>query len=102
MRLVTMFDLPTETKSDKRQYIEFRNFLLRDGYDMVQFSVYVRLCRDGDTARRHIERLRKYAPNSGAVRILLITNKQYAEAIIVAGERKSQEKRINDSQLLLF
>jgi len=102
MRIVVMFDLPTETKESKKNYGQFRNFLLRDGYDMIQFSVYSRICRDGDDARIHIKRMKLWAPPKGAVRVILITNKQFSEAVIVTGYKKVQEKRINESQLLLF
>lgn len=102
MRLVVMFDLPTETKKNKKDYTEFRRFLIRDGYDMIQFSVYSRICRDGESARQHVVKLRQWAPQVGAIRALLITNKQFAEAMIISGERKIQEKKINEAQLLLF
>lgn len=102
MRIVVMFDLPTETKESKKEYSAFRNFLLRDGYDMIQFSVYSRICRDGEAAQIHVKRLKFWAPPKGAVRVILITNKQFADAVIVTGDKKAQEKRINESQLLLF
>lgn len=97
-----MFDLPTGTNKNKKDYIDFRRFLLRDGYDMIQYSVYSRICRDGESARRHIERMKLWAPRAGAIRVLLITNKQFAEAVIVTGKKKDQEKKINEAQLLLF
>lgn len=97
-----MFDLPVETKKNKRVYTEFRRFLLHDGYDMLQFSVYSRICTNSDQAEVHIKRLKLWAPRRGSVRVLLITNKQFADALILTGAKKPQEKRINDAQLLLF
>lgn len=97
-----MFDLPTETNKNKKDYIDFRKFLIRDGYDMIQYSVYSRICRDGESARRHIDRMKLWAPKTGAIRVILITNKQFAEAVIVSGKKTTQEKKLNESQLLLF
>ena len=102
MRLIVLFDLPTETKKDKRNYLTFRRFLLNNGYDMLQFSVYSRLCRDADQAEIHIKRLKNNAPKDGSVRVLMMTNKQYSQAIVLTGRKKPQEKCVNESQLLLF
>jgi CRISPR-associated protein Cas2 len=102
MRMLVMFDLPTETKENKKEYTDFRKFLLRDGYDMLQFSVYSRICPNLDAVDTHTKRLRKVAPRRGAVRVLTVTNKQYSDAEILTGEKKAQEKRITESQLLLF
>jgi CRISPR-associated protein Cas2 len=102
MRIIVMFDLPTDTIENKKLYARFRKFLICDGYTMIQYSVYSRICRDGESARLHIERLKRRAPQEGAVRVLLITNKQFADAVIVTGIKTNQEKKINESQLLLF
>lgn len=102
MRILVMFDLPVETKQNKIDYTIFRRFLIQDGYDMLQFSVYSRLCQNWDQAETHTKRLKSWAPRKGAVRVLLLTNKQFADAVILTGDKKYQEKRINESQLLLF
>lgn len=97
-----MFDLPTESKESKKYYTDFRKFLLRDGYDMIQFSVYSRICANLDAVDKHLKRLKHVAPEKGAVRVLTLTNKQYGDAVIVTGERKRQEKGINEAQISLF
>ena len=97
-----MFDLPTESKENKKDYTDFRKFLLRDGYDMLQFSIYSRICPNLDSVHTHTKRLRHIAPRKGAVRVITVTNKQFAEAEILTGERKYQEKKITEAQLLLF
>lgn len=102
MRLLVMFDLPVVRAQDRKEATKFRNFLLRDGYDMLQYSVYTRICANSDAAKTHVKRLLARAPVRGAVRVIMVTNKQFADAIIATGKRKPQEKKINESQLLLF
>lgn len=102
MRIVVMFDLPTDTKPARKIYSEFRRYLINAGYDMLQYSVYSRICPNRDAADEHVRRLQVNAPKKGAVRVILITNKQFAEAVIVTGQKKAQEKRVNDAQMLLF
>ncbi|MFA5831705.1 MAG: CRISPR-associated endonuclease Cas2 [Candidatus Paceibacterota bacterium] len=102
MRMLVMFDLPTDGKENKKYYTDFRKFLLRDGYDMIQFSVYSRICANLDAVDKHLKRLRHVAPRKGAVRVITITNKQYGDAEIVTGERRRQEKRMNEAQISLF
>jgi len=102
MRIVVMFDLPTNTKEHRKEYTKFHSFLMRDGYDMLQYSVYARICPNGDSADKHLKRLRTYSPSKGAVRVITITNKQFAEAHIITGDRTRQEKRVTEAQMLLF
>ena len=70
MRLLVFFDLPVKTKDDQREANRFRNFLLRDGYDRVQLSVYARVCRGPENVETHIRRLQKNLPPHGCVRLL--------------------------------
>jgi CRISPR-associated protein Cas2 len=101
MRLLVLFDLPTKAKSEQRQATQFRNHLLKDGFSMLQFSVYCRVCRGLDTVDKHIARLQKKLPLRGNVRVLIITERQYERMIIVLGLPKKEEK-IGSEQLLLF
>lgn len=87
MRLIVMFDLPVMTKAERRAATQFRNFLLNDGYYMMQFSIYIRLCNGVEAANTHRERLLKQLPKSGAVRMLLITERQFAAMEILCGEK---------------
>ena len=92
MYLFVMFDLPVGTKSERRAASQFRNFLKKDGYDMLQFSVYTRICRGQKAVDKHIERLKSFIPESGGVRAFQITDKQYARQVILVGKRKKHEK----------
>lgn len=101
MWIVVMFDLPTETKEDKRNYVRFRNTLMKDGFVMMQFSVYIRHCASEENAHVHIRRVEKSVPPDGEVRVLLITDKQFERMRIFWGKmRKPPEQP--PAQLELF
>ena len=102
MRLLVFFDLPTTTKAHKRAYVLFRRFLLNDGYDMIQWSVYGRIVNGADDAKTHLKRLERNLPPAGSVRCLQISEKQFANIKLLVGPKKAQEKKVNAEQLLLF
>ncbi len=102
MRLLVFFDLPVVTKSERRAYAQFRRFLLDDGYDMVQFSVYVRLINGLDGVNKHLARLTTQLPPEGAVRAMVVTEKQFSGIKLLVGAPKIQEKAVTTNQLLLF
>lgn len=102
MRLIVFFDLPTKTKAEKRAYTLFRRFLLNDGYDMLQWSVYGRVVNGVDAQAKHINRLHANLPPAGSVRSLSVTEKQFASMKILVGKPKIQEKKLNSDQMLLF
>ena len=97
-----MFDLPVDTPQHRKEYTDFRKFLMKDGFDMLQFSVYSRICPNADAADTHLKRIRSIAPRRGSVRAMMITNKQFSEAEILTGDKKPQEKKVTEEQLLLF
>jgi CRISPR-associated protein Cas2 len=99
--LLVLFDLPVKAKSDQRRATQFRNHLLKDGFSMLQFSVYCRVCRGLDTVDKHIARLQSKLPSRGNVRVLIITERQYERMLIVLGMPKKVEK-IGAEQALLF
>ena len=99
MRVIVFFDLPVKTKAERTKATRFRNDLIKDGYYMVQFSVYARLCNGVDSANAHIEKLWHYAPDTGSVRCMLVTEKQYASMKIVSGTKKKEEKPARYIQL---
>jgi CRISPR-associated protein Cas2 len=102
MRLMVFFDLPTTTRARKRAYTVFRRFLLDDGYDMVQWSVYGRMVNGSDDAIKHIKRLSSNLPKEGSIRCLQVSEKQFASMLLLLGERSFQEKTVNAAQILLF
>ena len=101
MWLFVLFDLPTKTKKERQKYTRFRNFLLKDGFIMMQFSVYVRICKGDDSIDTHKSRVRGKIPNRGQIRMISITDLQYSKMETLVGE-KSEEEKLEKKQLLLF
>jgi CRISPR-associated protein Cas2 len=101
MWLFVFFDLPTKTKKERRVYTRFRNYLLKDGFTMMQFSVYVRICKGDDNVDTHKKRVREHLPEKGHIRMVSITDQQYARMETLIG-LKSEEEKLGKKQLLLF
>ncbi len=102
MRLLVFFDLPVKGKRERREATQFRNFLLNDGFYMIQFSLYGRICNTIESAKLHEERVSSKVPKSGSVRSLIVTEKQYASMNILTGQLKRKEKKIVSQQLSFF
>lgn len=101
MWIFVFFDLPTSTKKEKRDYADFRRFLLKDGFMMMQFSVYSRICRGDDSVEMHKKRVKEHLPQKGHIRMISITDLQYSKMETLVGEKKEEEK-LETKQLLLF
>ena len=102
MRVLVLFDLPSVSKSEKRNYVKFRNLLLDDGFTMMQFSIYTRFCRNKQDADKHIQRVKANAPHDGNIRILCITERQFEEMILVIGELSETEKTIGKDSVVII
>ncbi len=102
MRLLVFFDLPVTSREKRRAYVLFRRFLLHDGYDMIQWSVYGRLVNGYDDADKHLQRLEANLPPQGSVRCLQVSEKQFAKMRLLVGDLTFQEKTITPYQLSLF
>ena len=102
MRLFVFFDLPTGTKKQRSQATKFRNMLLKNGFIMLQFSVYVRVCKGQDMVSKYLDIVMKHLPSKGHVRALQITDKQYERMEILIGKETVEEKKVGMQQLLLF
>ena len=101
MWILVFFDLPTETKKEKKAYVDFRKSLQKDGFTMFQFSIYVRHCAGMGNAEVHILRVRAFLPKLGKVGILCITDKQFANIQLFYGE-KPKPPNAPGQQLELF
>ena len=88
MWIVVLFDLPTDTKTARRQYTRFRKFLLDDSFTMMQYSVYMRHCASDDNAAVHIKRIKHGLPPEGEVRIVKITDQQFAKIEVYYGKKR--------------
>jgi CRISPR-associated protein Cas2 len=101
MRMMVFFDLPTTTKINRKHATKFRNALINDGYFMMQWSVYSRICKGVSQVEKHTQRLKCLIPPVGSVRLMTVTEKQFADMEILVGESVNMEK-IGAKQLLLF
>lgn len=101
MWVLVLFDLPTETKKERKQAAEFRKNLVRDGFTMFQFSIYLRHCPSRENAEVHIRRVKNLLPLSGQVGIICITDKQFGQMEIFSA-RKRVVERDTPQQLELF
>ena len=101
MWVLVFFDLPTETKKDRKAYAEFRKNLQRDGFTMFQFSIYVRHCASNENAAVHIKRVKSMLPEYGKVGIMCITDKQFSNIELFYG-KKVVEVNTPGQQLELF
>lgn len=102
MRMLVLFDLPVVTRAERRAYTQFRRFLLNDGFDMIQFSVYGRILPGRDAEEKHMQRLVNNLPPEGSVRMLTVTEKQFASMKLLVGMPLFQEKAVKTNQMLLF
>jgi CRISPR-associated protein Cas2 len=90
MWVMVFFDLPTETKEQRRNAALFRKNLLLDGFNMFQFSIYTRHCQSRENAIVHINRVKMFIPMEGTVGIMTITDKQFGEIKIFSGIKRKK------------
>ena len=101
MWVIVFFDLPTETKKERKVAGDFRKNMIKDGFAMFQFSIYLRHCASRENAEVHIKRVKNMLPEKGHVGILSITDKQFGAMEIFYG-KKEKEKQHIPQQLELF
>lgn len=100
MRLILFFDLPVVTKEQRKIYAQFRKFLIKNGYIMMQYSVYCKIFANREAAVKHVGVLGKNVPKSGQIRILLVTEKQYSKIEIIIGGKSLQEELVNEDSFI--
>ncbi|OCW93110.1 CRISPR-associated endonuclease Cas2 [Macellibacteroides sp. HH-ZS] len=101
MWILVFFDLPTETKKERKIYTDFRKKIISDGFTMFQFSIYVRHCASKENADVHIARVKSILPEKGHIGILCITDKQFAGMEIFYGKKETKAQPVGQ-QLELF
>ena len=101
MWVLVFFDLPTDTKKERKAASDFRKKLLLDGFVMFQFSIYMRHCPSTENAAVHIKRVKSFLPELGQVGILSITDKQFGDMELYT-EKKVQKPPMEYVQLELF
>ena len=102
MWLFVFFDLPVITKKERKIATIFRKGLVKDGFVMMQFSVYIRHCASKESQDVHIKRVKSIIPTTGMVSILKVTYKQYGDIINYWGKEKKKKKEISEPLQLEF
>jgi len=97
-----MFDLPMESNEEKKEYRVFRKFLIENGFLMIQYSVYSRICSNQEMAEKYLKKVNSVLPSDGSIRGLIITEKQYEKMKILLGSKSRNEEIITDKRLILF
>jgi CRISPR-associated protein Cas2 len=87
MWVLVFFDLPTETPKERKIYAAFRKNIMKDGFQMFQFSIYLRHCASRENADVHIKRVKKILPEKGHVGIMCVTDKQFGMMEIFHGQK---------------
>ena len=100
MRVIVFFDLPITTIQGIRAYTKFRRFLLKDGFIMMQESVYSKLAQNQLAANSLISHIRKNSPDEGLIQILTVTEKQYSNMEMIIGNKKDDV--INSSERMII
>jgi CRISPR-associated protein Cas2 len=101
MWVLTMFDLPTDSKVARKRYAQFRKMLLANGFRQMQYSVYSRPCPSRENAEVHVGRVQAHLPPDGEVRLLVITDKQFERMLVFWGKRRTRAEK-PPQQLELF
>ncbi|GLB47438.1 CRISPR-associated endoribonuclease Cas2 [Philodulcilactobacillus myokoensis] len=101
MRLMIMFDLPTETSEDKRNYRHFRKSLINEGFVMIQYSVYAKVCVNRLSAKFIDNRVSAFAPQKGVIQSMMMTEKQYNDMHFITGKPVEDIRNTSDRTIIL-
>ena len=101
MRVLVFFDLLTETAADKRAYRQFRKALIKNGFVMMQESVYCRLLINANAGKAAMETVRRNKPSKGLVQMLTVTEKQFAEMDYLVGQNTSDVITTDERLIIL-
>ena len=101
MWMMVMFDLPTETPKQRKSASKFRKFLLDEGFEMVQFSVYVQFTGTFESSQKFVKAIQRNNPEYGDINILFFTDKQFS-SIIHIKNREAKSLKIEPTQFELF
>ena len=101
MRIIVFFDLPSETSNDRREYRAFRNFLIKNGFVMMQESVYSKIVLNNTIGEAVIENVKKHKVSKGLIQLLTVTERQFEKMEFIVGERKNTVVD-SDSRLIVL
>lgn len=99
---ITVILSPTEKWGTKTEYTKLRKFLHKDGYLRIAPEVYMRIVQNRKASEKHYRRIGEYAPKTGTVRLLRLTEKQYNNIYLVTGEADYQEKVVGANSYVIM
>lgn len=102
MRVFCMFDLPVETSKEQKQYRIFRKGLIANGFTMLQYSVYQRMVPNRRAGQKYEAIIKKFIPESGDVRLIYISEKQYNDMKLLVGDRSRQEEIVANKKMVII
>lgn len=102
MWIFVLFDLPTDTKKERKLAAQFRKDIMGDGFTMFQFSIYVRHCASMENAEVHMKRVRAIVPETGKICMFTLTDKQFANIETFFGKKCREPVKPSYVQLELF
>ena len=98
--MLCMFDLPMDTPDEKREYRTFRKELIRNGFSMLQYSVYYRAIQNRAGGKKYEKAIKRYLPVHGEVRLIAVSEKQFNDMQILVGSRSKQEELVGSRDLV--
>ncbi|MGO1356549.1 CRISPR-associated endonuclease Cas2 [Alkalibacterium gilvum] len=102
MRLMLFFDLPMNTRSERRTYARFRKYLIKNGFTMVQFSVYSKIFPNRSSLDTYMMTLRQNLPKHGSIRAMAVTEKQYNKMYLLVGDQTLTEQTLTDNTMVIL
>lgn len=102
MWMILMFDLPVMTKPQRKAAATFRHWLLDEGWEMSQFSVYMRWCVGKEQASARLRAIARHVPKDGKVHVLTVTDKQFETMVVFRGPARERHRGGRAEQLTLF
>lgn len=101
MRIIVMFDLPVVTATGRKEYYTFRKHLIKNGFLMLQESIYCKIAQNSVVADSIIQNIKKNKPKEGLVQVLKVTEKQYSKMEFIVGQKQT-EVIDSDERLLIL
>ena len=102
VRVICIFDLPVTTDNERRAYRRFRKFLIENGFEMLQYSVYIRTCPNRSFANKFYYRIKQNAPRKGDIQLLTITEKQFEDMVHIVCDDKEKRKILGSENLVII
>ncbi len=101
MRILVMFDLPTTTAEERKEYRDFRKKIMKMGFFMMQESVYCRMVLNESSKNNVVLAIKRIKPKQGLVQVLSVTEKQFQKMEFIVGKSNSNILD-SDERLVIF